>query len=289
LLALLACPKCGKPLRPSANGVSCDAHGLFPRRGRMISFLDEAGSAFDDHWQQAGDVQRPRAKMAAAARFLSLLEELRGSEGAVPKVLDVGCGDGVHVERLLASGRPFAIAGLDYSSRALRNAMQVKGDWLPVHADAQHLPFLDDSFDATISFGVQAYLDDPAQGMSEMVRVTGPGGLIGLWYAPRRSGVSGALFAAARRIVPRLPGWVQRRVADMMVPFLGLMPTASSLSLRTGSWRECREVILVNIAPKRIAFPTMQEIISGLTRLGCEMVAKEGAIEGEYWARKKPR
>jgi ubiquinone/menaquinone biosynthesis C-methylase UbiE len=167
--------------------------------------------------------------------------------------------------------------------------MQVKGDWLPVHADAQHLPFLDDSFDATISFGVQAYLDDPAQGMSEMVRVTRPGGLIGLWYAPRRSGVSGALFAAARGIVPRLPGWVQRRVADMMVPFLGLMPTASSLSLRTGSWRECREVILVNIAPKHIAFPTAHEIISELTRLGCEMVAKEGAIEGECWARKKPR
>lgn len=289
LLPLLACPVCGSPLEVLPSQVRCPTHGAYGRHGPLISFLPADQQAFDDHWTHAEAVQRPEAKSAVARRFLSGLELLPPGEHQRSNILDVGCGDGVHVEQLLAGDRPFSIAGLDYSLGALRNAMQVAGDWLPVHADAQHLPFAGDSFDATFSFGVQAYLDDPSQGLREMVRVTRPGGLIGLWYAPRRRGLAGTLFGLARSIVPRLPGWAQRRVADMMVPFLGLMPTSSTLSLRTGSWRECREVILVNIAPAHIAFPTAAEITAELSRHGCEMIVKDSAIGGEYWARKTLR
>lgn len=289
LLPLLACPICRSPLEVVQSQVRCPVHGAFRRHGTLVSFLPAEQLAFDDHWAHAAQAQRPEAKAAVARRFLSALEFLSPGGDERPKILDVGCGDGVHIEQLLAGGRQFSIAGLDYSSHALGNAMQIAGDWLPVHADAQYLPFADGVFDAVFSFGVQAYLENRAQGLREMVRVTKPGGLIGLWYAPRRLGAAGILFAMTRRVVPHLPGWAQRRVADMMVPFLGLMPTSSTLSLRNGSWHECREVILVNIAPKHIAFPTAIEIAAELSRNGCEMIAKDGAIEGEYWARKAPR
>ncbi|GEM_PF-1618181 len=287
LLPLLACPLCHLPPYAAADGVACSKHGTFHRSGGILSFLPGQHSAFDGHWQQAAEVQRPQAKLDAARRFLEPI--IKSDPGRRPRILDVGCGDGVHVEQLLAHDRNFIIAGVDYSMRALASASRITGEWLPVHADAQHLPFADGSFDVTISFGVQAYLDEPRRGLAEMVRVTKPEGLIGLWYAPRRRGVAGLLFAVTRGVVPHLPGWAQRRIADMMVPFLGLMPTSSTLSLRTGNWRECREVILVNIAPRHIAFPTASEIAAELSHHGCEIIARNDAIEGEYWARKKSR
>lgn len=282
---LLACPVCASPLVRTDEGMQCSEHGLFPRSGRLISFIPGGASEFDRHWDLARAEQRPAAKVEAARRFLAPVRDLAGKRSHLLAVLDVGCGDGVHLQHLLEDGR-FAVAGLDYSARALASAMQQSGEWLPVHGDAQHLPFAADSFDAVISFGVQAYLDDPKRGLAEIVRVAKPGALIGLWYAPPRRGVPGALFSLTRAVVPRLPGWAQVTLANLLVPFLGLMPTASTLSLRTGTWRECREVILVNIAPRHLVFPTRAEIESRLSALGCEIVARPDAIEGEYWARK---
>jgi SAM-dependent methyltransferase len=286
LLPLLACPICKSPLEILPSEVRCQIHGSFRRHGALVSFLQDEQLAFDEHWAHAAEVQRPEAKAAVARRFLSTLESVSSAKDGRPNILDIGCGDGVHIEQLLASEKRFSIVGLDYSLHALRSAMQIAGSWLPIHADAQHLPFVDNAFDAVFSFGVQAYLEDRSLGLREMVRVTKPGGLIGLWYAPRRRGVAGTLFATTRRIVPRLPRWAQRRVADTLVPFLGLMPTSSTLGLTTGSWRECREVILVNIAPAHIAFPTATEIIEELLSYDCKMIFSDGAIEGEYWARK---
>lgn len=283
---LLACPVCGSALTRIGDGVRCPQHGLFPRNGRLISFISGGASDFDRHWDLARAEQRPAAKVEAARRFLAPLRDLAGKRSAPLNVLDVGCGDGVHVQQLLAGEGGFFVAGLDYSARALASAMQIGGDWLPVHGDAQHLPFAADSFDAVVSFGVQAYLDDPDRGLAEIVRVATPGALIGLWYAPPRRGLAGALFSLTRAVVPRLPGWAQVALANTLVPFLGLMPTASTLSLRTGTWRECREVILVNIAPRHLEFPARAEIERKLSVLGCEIVARPDAIEGEYWARK---
>lgn len=286
LRRLLACPTCRSALEMSADGARCAEHGLFPARGRLLSFVSDSLGEFDTHWERAGNAYRPQAKDAAARRFLAPVRDAAERQEELPLVLDVGCGDGVHIQQLLADEGRFRVAGIDYSARALASAMQLKGDWLPIHADAQHIPFSDNSFDVVISFGVQAYLPDPDRGFAELVRVARPGGLIGVWYAPPRRGPAGMLFSLTRRVVPRLPAWAQIAMANALVPFLGWMPTASTLSLRTGTWRECREVILVNIAPKHIVFPTSQEIEGRFLAHGCELITKPDAIEGEYWARK---
>jgi SAM-dependent methyltransferase len=283
---LLACPICRAPLARSIEGVRCAEHGLFSRHGRLLSFISGGHSEFDRHWELAQTDQRPQAKVEVARNFLKPLLVSTGDRTEPLSVLDVGCGDGVHVQELLRHGEAFSVAGLDYSVGALASATQLPGDWLPLRGDARHLPFADDSFDAVISFGVLAYLDNPERGLSEIVRVTRPGGLIGLWYAPQRQGLTGMLFKAARCVVPRLPRWGQMAIANALVPFLGLMPTSSGLSLRTGSWRECREVILVNLAPSDITFPTRSEIEASLTALNCRIIPRSGAIDGEYWAHK---
>ena len=281
--AAFVCPSCRTALIASDEGWICERHGLFPKKGRIADFLPSLASPFDEHWEAAESQQRPTAKQKAARHFIVPIEQNFGDGIAV---LDIGCGDGVHVQELLKSPVKREIFGLDFSIGALRSAAALQGDWTAVHADAQALPFRDGVFDAVISFGVLAYLDNPRRGVTEAVRVARAAGLLGLWIAPPAAGVSGRLFSLVRSVVPQLPAFLQRRLADCIVPFLGFLPTASDLSLKTGTWKECREVILVNIAPTKLIFPSADEVTTWLQQAGCEIIPRADAVPGEYWARK---
>lgn len=280
---VLACPICRDELVTSEDGWTCERHGLYPKKGRIADFLPGSENSFDGHWQAASSQQRPAAKQKAARHFIDPVLRQTGKDSSI---LDVGCGDGVHIQELLEDPIQRQIVGVDFSIGALRNAAALLGNWTPVHADAQALPIRDGSFDAVISFGVLAYLDDPLLGVKEAVRVANSGGLIGFWIAPPASGISGVLLRLTRGLVPRLPTTLQQRLADCIVPFLGLLPTASGLSLKTGTWKECREVVLVNIAPRRLIFPTAAEVNRWLAQAGCEIIPRSDAVPGEYWARK---
>ena len=101
--------------------------------------------------------------------------------------LDVCCGTGdltmLVADRLSAQGK---VVGLDFSpkmlevarSRWARNQGRYQNKFEFVEADAQNLPFDDNSFDgATLSFGLRN-LTDFQRGISEMARVVKPGGLV---------------------------------------------------------------------------------------------------------------
>ena len=98
---------------------------------------------------------------------------VRGLQG---KVLDVACGTGDMV--LLLAERGAAVTGVDISEEMLAIAsLKVKGERLMV-ADAEHLPFEDNSFDAvTCAFGVRNFVH-LEKGLNEMLRVLKPGGMM---------------------------------------------------------------------------------------------------------------
>jgi ubiquinone/menaquinone biosynthesis C-methylase UbiE len=101
------------------------------------------------------------------------------------KVLDVGCGPGTDTIPLAEQVRPSGqIIGVDYDEKMIAEAEQraQKGGvsaWV-IHkcADAIELPFESDYFDACRSERLFEHLPDPAKALSEMVRVTKPGGWI---------------------------------------------------------------------------------------------------------------
>jgi SAM-dependent methyltransferase len=101
------------------------------------------------------------------------------------RVLDLACGYGRHLEKLLAAG--YRSVGLDLSARLLRDAAKRPGvAGSLVRGDMRYLPFRDGTFDALVnfftSFGYFASEDEDRLVVREMRRVVRPGGMFLLDY-----------------------------------------------------------------------------------------------------------
>jgi len=100
-------------------------------------------------------------------------------------ILDVGCGAGV-TPVLLAKRIGCSVVGVDISDgmvqrsreRAKREGLTDRVEFLV--SDAQELPFDDNCFDAVITESVTAFPADKQKAVHEYVRVTKPGGYVGL-------------------------------------------------------------------------------------------------------------
>lgn len=123
------------------------------------------------------------------------------------RVLDVAAGDG---NASLAAARRFAdVVSTDYVPELLEQGRRrADAERVPLAfrvADAEDLPFADDSFDVVLStFGVM-FAPRQERAAAELLRVTRPGGRIGLAsWTPE--GFIGKLFDVVRRFVPPPPG-----------------------------------------------------------------------------------
>ncbi len=103
------------------------------------------------------------------------LEELNFSKNAVLEmlhegaVLDIGCGDGLLIEKLQQKG--LTVSGIDISSRAVelckeRNLACVQGDI------TEKLPYQDASFDTVLLIDVLEHLFQPKEVLKEAFRVS---------------------------------------------------------------------------------------------------------------------
>jgi len=117
----------------------------------------------------------PRAK----AQLLDRLEPEHASSA-----IDVGCGYGADLTEVAKRLRPGGRAvGIDLSDAMITEARRrTAGIGLDISfqvADAHALPFEDNTFDICRTETVLQHLADPANAVSEMARVTRPGGRVG--------------------------------------------------------------------------------------------------------------
>jgi SAM-dependent methyltransferase len=99
-----------------------------------------------------------------------VVEELAGTRGVV---LDVGCGNGKFVNRLHKDRPDLQIVGMDISAGILADVEK------PVLvADAQALPFADDSADAVLALHMLYHVSDIEATIKELARVLRPGGAL---------------------------------------------------------------------------------------------------------------
>ena len=165
-----------------------------------------AGHSFDDG--EAYEQFMGRWSREIGKAFLTWLQP---SEGA--HWLDVGCGTGIFTELISDTCAPASVIAIDPSesqiARARTQVTRTKTEFRL--ADAQDLPFPDNSFDIVASALVVNFVPNKARGMSEMRRVVRPGGLIAacVWNFAAELSPSGPLRRAMRRIgieAPPIPG-----------------------------------------------------------------------------------
>ena len=131
------------------------------------AYYDEFSKSYEKH-------RRPNQGDGYHALVDDLEVELCARYGTGRDILECGCGTGLILERLAEIAR--RAVGIDLSPGMLELArsrgLEVK------EGSVTALPFDDATFDLTCSFKVLAHVPDIGKALSEMARVTRPGGVV---------------------------------------------------------------------------------------------------------------
>lgn len=92
------------------------------------------------------------------------------------KVLDIGCGTGVILKELDKWG--LTLFGVDIDSSFLNFAIKAISSTSFAQGDAHHLPYPDDTFNASMCHFLLLWVENPKLVLEEMTRVTKPGGYV---------------------------------------------------------------------------------------------------------------
>ena len=141
-------------------------------------YFESAVTYWDDVYREcdlAGTVYQRRKE-----ETLKWVADLRLPANA--KIIDVGCGTGRTALAIAQMG--FSVCALDRVPAMLdqtrRHAAQamISDQIIPTLGDVSHLEFEDNSFHLTVALGLLPWVNDPAQALREMLRVTRPDGYL---------------------------------------------------------------------------------------------------------------
>jgi SAM-dependent methyltransferase len=139
-----------------------------------------------------------------------LADQFAGFAGvrAGQRALDVGCGPGALTARLVQILGPAAVSAID-PSPSFVDAARARFPEVDVESGAaEHLPFSSDTFDVALAQLVVHFMSDPVAGLSEMGRVTRPGGVVAacVWDHAGGGGPLGTFWRAVHELDPTAPG-----------------------------------------------------------------------------------
>ena len=122
------------------------------------------------------------------------------------RVLDVGCGPGALTAELVRRLGPAGVFAVEPSEPFVEAARERHPGVDVRQAAAEHLPFPDDEFDASLAQLVVHFMASPIEGLGEMARVTRPGGVVAacVWDHAGGEGALSRFWAAARELDPEV-------------------------------------------------------------------------------------
>jgi len=126
---------------------------------------------------------------------------------AEQRVLDVGCGPGALTGELVKRLGPAGMSAVEPSEPFVKAARERHPGVDVRQAAAEQLPFPDGDFDASLAQLVVHFMAAPIEGLSEMARVTRPGGVVAACVWDHTAGGEGPLsrfWEAARELDPEV-------------------------------------------------------------------------------------
>ncbi len=175
----------------------------------QVLYHDWEAESYDDKWSISYDercIDYARGRFDAAAPDADLPYE---------RALELGCGTGFFLLNLMQSGVAKKGSVTDLSPGmvkvALRNAENLGLDVDGRVADAETIPYEDETFDLVVGHAVLHHIPDVEQSMREVMRVLKPGGRFVFAGEPSTVGdfyarwLSRATWAATTNVT-RLPG-----------------------------------------------------------------------------------
>lgn len=207
----------------------------------------EAGADAYDRFM--GRFSRPLARRVVEAL------DLRPGQRA----LDVGCGPGVVTEVLVAALGADAVSAVDPTEpfvAAVRDRLPGVDVRL---GGAEHLPFDDDAFDVAVASLVVTFMADPVAGLTEMRRVTRPGGrvAVSVWDHVHDRGAASTFWQAVRDVVPGRVSessdllWVEAHVEELCASagLVDLRRAEETVTLTFASFAQWWDPFLLAVGP----------------------------------------
>jgi SAM-dependent methyltransferase len=189
-----------------------------------------------------------------AAQFAELAQVKAGQ-----RALDVGCGPGGLTTQLVDHLGADAVSAVDPSAPFVA-ALRARLPGVDVRAAAaEALPFPDDSFDVVLAQLVVHFMADPVAGLTEMARVTRPGGMVAacVWDHAGGSGPLATFWRAAHDIDPHardeseLAGAREGHLAELFeaAHLTDVEPTSLTVTVRMATFDDWWEPFTLGVGP----------------------------------------
>jgi SAM-dependent methyltransferase len=203
---------------------------------------------------QAYDRFMGRFSEPLAARFVELAQVKPGQ-----RALDVGCGPGGLTTQLVDRLDASAVSAVDPSAPFVA-ALRARLPGVDVRtAVAESLPFPDHSFDLVLAQLVVHFMADPVSGLSEMARVTRPGGVVAacVWDHAGGAGPLATFWRAVHDIDPHahdesgLAGAREGHLADLCeaAHLKDIKPSSLTVAVPFATFNDWWEPFTLGVGP----------------------------------------
>jgi ubiquinone/menaquinone biosynthesis C-methylase UbiE len=134
-------------------------------------------------------------------------------------ILDVGCGGGGNIKRMLQMDSVSTVSGVDYSAVSVRKSSEVNGNAISegrcriVQGNVVDLPFEKNTFDTVTAFETVYFWPSIERSFEEVYRVTKPGGTFAITNESNGTDEAAAKYA---EIIDGMNLYTPERLTELM-------------------------------------------------------------------------
>lgn len=247
---------------------------MSPDVSQEISRIEEAYRRRDSAgWVAQYSFSNPAYVLYIQAVERATLSILRESSVDLTRVrvLDIGCGSGYFLHRMMEYGAREA-TGVDLMDNRVAEAQRRYPALNVRQGDATRLPFADGAFDLVTQYTALSSVLDPdvrAQIGAEMYRVTAPGGTVLSFDIRSPSAFVRGLKVLARTVM-RVRG---RAIADEGTPIQGVSLSELTRILRLPALAARPTILYPEVAAVARSSPLLTQLLSLVPQLRTHLIA----------------